>query len=323
MKGAVLGIDVGKSKCQVALMVAGKCRHKSLSNSPEGYAQLSAWLARQGVSHVHACMEATGPYGDDLALYLHEVGHTVSVVNPARIKNFGKSELVRNKTDEVDAALIARFCEKHNPLPWTPPPLEFRELQALGRRLEALQEMHLQESNRLKAVGKIPSVVASLTVHLDFLEQEIRKTKQAMKNHIDDHPELKAQRDLLASIPGIGDLTAAKFLAEIPVVQNYATARKLAAHAGVSPCQRSSGSSVRGKTRMSKKGNSRLRKLLYMPAIVACHHNPIIKSFAQRLRARGKTPMSIIGAAMRKLVHIAYGVLVPGRPFDPNYAPVH
>lgn len=323
MRGAVLGIDVGKSKCQVALLAAGKYRHKSISNSLEGYAQLSAWLARQGVSHVHACLEATGPYGDAVALYLYEAGHTVSVMNPAQIKNFGKSELVRNKTDEVDAALIARYCEKQKPLPWTPPPLAFRELQALGRRLEALQEMHLQESNRLKVVGKIPSVVASLTAHLAFLEQEIRKTKQAMKNHIDDNPELKAQRDLLASIPGIGDLTAAKFLAEIPAVQNYATARKLAAHAGVSPCQRSSGSSVRGKTRMSKTGNSRLRKLLYMPAIVACHHNPIIMRFAQRLRERGKTPMSVIGAAMRKLVHIAYGVLVSGKPFDPNYAPTH
>lgn len=323
MKSAVLGIDVGKSKCQAALLVAEKCRLKSLPNSPEGYAQLSAWLARQGVTSVHACLEATGPYGDDVALYLHEAGHTVSVVNPARIKNFGKSELVRNKTDQIDAVLIARFCEKHKPLPWTPPPLAFRELQALGRRLDALQEMHLQESNRLKAIGKIPSVVASLTTHLAFLEQEIRKTQQAMKHHIDDHPELKTQRDLLASIPGIGNLTAAKFLAEIPVVQNYATARKLAAHAGVSPCQRSSGSSVRGKTRMSKTGNSRLRKLLYLPAIVACQHNPIIKAFAQRLRTRGKTPMSVIGAAMRKLVHIVYGVLISGKPFDPNYAAVH
>jgi transposase len=323
MKSAVLGIDVGKSKCQVVLLAAGKSRQKSISNSPEGYAQLSAWLARQGVSHVHACLEATGPYGDAVALYLHEAGHTVSVVNPAQIKNFGKSELVRNKTDEVDAALIARFCEKQKPLPWTPPPLAFLELQALGRRLEALQEMYFQESNRLKAIGKIPSVVASLTAHLAFLEQEIRKTKQAMKNHIDNHPELKSQRDLLASIPGIGDLTAAKFLAEIPNVHNYATARKLAAHAGVSPCQRRSGSSVRGKTRMSKTGNSRLRKLLYMPAIVACHHNPIIMIFAQRLRERGKTPMSIVGAAMRKLVHIAYGVLVSGKPFDPNYAQAH
>ena len=123
-----LGIDISKDSFHVELSVNDKLRHRQFSNRPVGFAELSAWLAKQKVPGVHACLEATGSYSEALALYLHEQGHTVSVVNPLRIKAFGQSELMRNKDDRPDASLIRRFCEKQRPAAWTPPPpsrLEF------------------------------------------------------------------------------------------------------------------------------------------------------------------------------------------------------
>jgi transposase len=144
-------------------------------------------------------------------------------------------------------------------------------------------------------------------------------TQSLIRDHIDQNPSLSQQRDLLISIPGIGEATAAKLLAEIVDINRYRSARQVAAFAGLVAKHRESGSSVRGKPRLCKVGTARLRKALYFPAIVATHHNPIIRAVSQRLKERGKCPMLIIGAAMRKLIHIAYGVLKSGKPFDPDY----
>lgn len=322
MTPLILGIDIAKAKFDVALLREGKLRHKVFPNSAPGFKALSAWLAKQQAPRVHACLEATGAYGEALACYLADAGHTVSLVNPARIKAYAMSELARTKTDKADAAVIARFCQAQHPEPWRPPAPEIRTLQALVHRLEALQDMHRQEANRLEDAGNAPSVRASLTAHLAFLDQQIEKTQAAIQDHIDQHPGLKQDQDLLTSIPGIGDLTAAKFLAEVVNVRVYGNARAVAAYAGLTPRHRLSGNSVHGRTRLSKTGNARLRHALYMPAVVAWRFNPLIRIFCQRLKERGKSNMAIIGAAMRKLVHIAYGVLKSGKPFDPHYARV-
>jgi transposase len=264
-------------------------------------------------------MEATGSYGEALAAYLYSAGHRVSIVNPAVIKAFAATEMSRTKTDKTDAGLIARYCLKHQPPAWSPPPPEISELQALVRRLEALLEMRQQESNRLEAGIAAQVVRESVADHIDYLDQQIKQTHSLIKDHIDRHPKLKQQRDLLSSIPGIGELTASKLLAEIIDINHYSSARQVAAFAGLVPRHNRSGTSVRGRPRLCKIGTARLRKALYLPAIVATQHNPVIKRMSQRLRERGKCPMLIIGAAMRKLIHIAYGVLKSGKPFDPDY----
>jgi transposase len=315
----ILGIDISKTKFDAVLFHEGKYRHRVFSNKEQGFAKLREWLLQLGFASVHACLEATGTYGDPLARFLHQAGHHVSIVNPARIKAFAMSELSRTKTDKTDAYLIARFCFSQQPKLWTPPPLELTELQALVRRLENLQDMHQQESNRLSSEILSKQVLQSVTTHLEYLDQEIQKTKKLIKNHIDQHPTLKNQRDLLTSIPGIADATAAKLLAELQNFKSYSSARQVAAYAGLTPQHHLSGSSVHRKARLSKTGNTRLRKSLYMPAIVAKQHNPIIKTFCERLKERGKNNMTIIGAAMRKLLHIVYGVLKSGKPFNPNY----
>lgn len=313
-----LGIDVSKLKFDACLSLGGgKFRHRVFSNSPAGFAQLSAWLIKHTAARVHACLEATGAYGEALSTYLHEAGHVVSVINPAAIKAYGESYLSRAKTDKADATLIARFCEERRPPAWQPLPAEVRELQALARRLDSLLEMRQMEANRLEVAGT-QSVCESLAEHITYLDAEIARTQQLIRSHIDSHPGLRGQRDLLLSIPGIGETTAAKLLSEIMDVKLYRSARQLAAFAGLAPRLHESGSSIRRKARLSKTGAPRLRKALYFPALVAMKHNPRIKALGARLKDRGKCPMEVIGAAMRKLVHIAYGVLKSGRPFDPE-----
>ena len=318
MTSSPLGIDISKRKFDACLIRAGgKFRHRAFPNTPAGFSQLSAWLAKHKVEHAHACLEATGAYGEALATYLHDAGHTLSVVNPAQIKAYAQSRLSRAKTDKADATLIAQFCAERRPPEWRPLPSEVRELQALARRLDSLLEMRQMESNRLE-VAATAAVRESLAGHLAYLGEEIARTEGLIRSHIDSHPGLRGQRDLLLSIPGIGETTAAKLLAEIMDVRLYESARQLAAFAGLAPRLHESGSSVRRKARLSKTGAPRLRKALYFPAIAAIKHNPYVKDLSERLRARGKCPMQVIGAAMRKLVHLAYGVLKSGRPFDPR-----
>ena len=312
-----LGIDISKDSFHVELSLHEKLRHRRFANRPEGFVELQSWLTKHKVMPVHVCLEATGPYSEDLALYLHQQGHTVSVVNPAQIKAFGQSELLRNKDDRPDAGLIRRFCEKQRPAAWTPAPAHRRELQALTRHLENLQEARQQQLNRLEG-SKTKGVVKSLRKLVRYLETEIERTEKQIADHIDQHPDLKQQCQLLESIPGIGQCTAAKLLSEIEDIKQYKSARQVAAYAGLTPKNHRSGT-IRGKTRLSKTGNARIRKALFLPAMVAKQHNPIVRSFCQRLTRNGKSKMEVVGAAMRKLIHIAFGVLRSGKPFAADH----
>lgn len=316
-----LGIDVSKKTFDVALLCdESKPLHKVFANDAAGHNQLVAWLGQHTSDAVHACLEATGTWANDLAHVLQNAGHTVSVVNPARIYAFSKSRLKRTKTDKADALLIAQFCQMHRPPAWTPLSPQVQQLQGLVRRLEHLEEMCLMEENRLASGGICDEVQESLEEHVAYLGQQIEKTRRQIREHIDQHPDLKDQAQLLESIPGIGAATAALLLAELGDVSLFDNARQVAAFAGLVPRIRESGTSVRGRSRLSKVGSSRLRKSLYFPAITALRFNPLIKSFGLRLSAQGKSKMLIIGAAMRKLLHLAYGVLKSKRPFDPAFS---
>jgi len=318
MENTIVGIDVAKKKFDVALLRGEKTVSGAFKNTPEGFTMLQRWLERHGVDRVHACMEATGVYGEDLAVSLHSAGHVVSVVNPARIKGFAQSELSRTKTDKVDAALIARFCRAMQPDPWQPPVPEVKQLQALVRRLDELQGMLTQERNRFATADDIvkPSIADVITV----LEQRIEQVRRLIRDHIDRDPDLRNKRDLLESIPGIGPATSAMVLAEFGDVTRFHDARCMASFCGLTPRHRQSGTSVRGKSMLSKTGSSRIRKALFMPALSAIKYNPVIAAFRTRLLANGKPRMVIVGAIMRKLVHIIYGVLKTGRRFDPAIA---
>ena len=312
-----LGIDVAKAKLDCALrMPDGKLRHKVIPNTPAGFEMLRSWLDKQGAHAAHACMEATGTYWEAAAGFLVRCpAMTVSVVNPAQIKAFGASRLVRTKTDKVDAGLIAEFCRERCPAPWQAPPPAEQALRALVLRLDALQAMRTQEANRLEVARD--AVREGIAKHLDWLDQEIERLIRTIREHIDRDPTLKGKRDLLDSIPGLGERTIATLLAFYASPQRFDNSRQAAAFAGLDPRQHESGSSVRGKVRLSKIGHAFLRKALYMPALVTLYRTDWGRRFRTRLAAAGKPPMLIIGAMMRKLVHVAFGVLKSGTAFDP------
>jgi transposase len=317
----ILGIDVSKAKQDVVLVrPEHKPQHGIFDNNSAGFKKLLRWLKKHKCEPVWACLEATGTYGDAVAQALYEAGHSVSVVNPARIKAYGQSQLRRNKTDKQDALLIADYCRTQKPPLWTPPSPVWLELRAMVRHLDDLQAMRQQEVNRLGSGVSSPTVVAALQQHITFLEQQIEDLKDRIQDHINQHPNLKRDRDLLDSIPGIGALTAAKLLAEIRDIRAFDSPAQLVAYAGLNPKQRLSGSSIRGQAHISKIGNAALRKALFFPAIAAKRFNPPMRALAHRLEAAGKTAMVIVVAVMRKLLHLAYGILKSGLSFDPDFA---
>ena len=315
----ILGIDVSKDKLDVILVDDGKKYHKTIDNSQKGFKYLERWLKSRQVTKVHACMEATGQYGEEISEYFYERDHLVSVVNPARIKRYGQSKLHRNKTDKADANLIAEFCSKEKPGPWKPLSPEIKHLRALVRRLQDIKAQLQQEKNRLKSGESDAWVLDDLSLHVDYLQQRVKATESEIKEVFKQSDELKNQLDLLTSIPGIGLLTAATLIAEIGDFSAFENAPQLAAYAGLNPTSHFSGSSVFKKTRVSKEGRSALRSCLFFPAIVSLNHNSVIKDLADRMRRSNHHEMEIVVAAMKKLLHLAYGVLKTRKPFDPNY----
>jgi len=314
---AILGIDVAKNKFDIALLRSGTFKSKSFVNKLSGFESLVAWLKQHDVVMFHACMEATGSYGDALARFLFDGGHVVSVVNPARIKAFGGSELQRTKNDKMDAKLIARFCETMKPDAWEPDPPEVEQLRMLGRRRDALVSMRTQEGNRLGVAD--PTVNASIQKVISFLDEEIEQISKLIREHINNHPDLKKKRELLKTIPGVGDVTIEAILSEINAFEGFDTVEKVVAYMGLSPKEKTSGTSVKGKSSLCKIGSARLRKILYMPALSAIQCNPLVKALYNRLIAKSKNGMIIACACMKKLVHIIYGVIKNGKPFDPAY----
>jgi len=312
-----LGIDVAKAKLDCALRQPdGKHKHKVFDNNRSGFETLRRWLLDCGVTELRVCMEATGVYWESVAEFLADQGHVVSVVNPLQIKAFGASRLVRTKTDKVDAKLIAEFCKENQPAAWKAPSAQEQALRAMVLRLDALQEMRLQESNRLAVAREV--VREEITSHIQWLDNEIKNLVKKIRDRIDDDPDLKQRKALLESIPGVGERTISTLLAFSLTPERFKNARQVTAYAGLDPRQHESGSSVRGRPHISRFGHSIIRKLMYMPAMYTLYRTTWGRHFLERLTRNGKTPMTMIVAMMRKLLHVAFGVLKTGEKFNPT-----
>ena len=317
---AHLGIDIAKATFQAALLLPdGRLLDKaSLPNTPAGFTQLRQWVDKHAVAMpVHAVMEATGTCYEELALHMHGWVTTLSVVNPRQIKAYADTTLRRTKTDAVDARLIARFAAAQKPAAWLPPTPAQRELQELNRRLQSLIATRTAEKVRLSCV-RTARVRESLERHLEALADEITQVEAAIAQVIRTDSDLSAREKLLRSIPGIGATTAARLLGEIGDIGRYDNARALGAHGGLTPRREQSGSSINRRGGICRIGSSRLRSALYFPAMTAMERNPLLITFARRLREAGKAPKLIITAVMRKLLHIVFGVLKSNQPFNPQ-----
>jgi len=319
--GRWVGIDISKGKLDVALLdERGKIRNHVFANDSKGHTALITWLReRSPDAPPSVCMESTGHYGEAAATALADAGYRVSVVNPARVKGFAQSELARNKTDRADAALLARFGLALQPEVWVAPSREVRELRSLVERLQSLKEMYQQETNRLEAAAQQPSMRSSIESHLQWLQVEIKALERQIDDHIDRHPGLRADVELITSIPGVGNTTAAKMLAYLGDVRRFRNAKALAAFIGVTPRLKLSGSSVRGHSSISRSGHAQVRHALYMPALVALKHNPLVHAFGVRLKEAGLAPKAVVAAGMHKLVLLVYGILKSGQPFNPTF----
>ena len=310
-----IGIDISKAKLDVdVLRPDGRHRSKKFANTLKGHNELLHWLNSHNVAPAHICMEATSTYMEDVAAHLSDAGFTVSIINPALGKAFAQSEGLRSKTDAVDARMLAEFCRQKRPAVWEAPHPVERALRALVLRHQSLTDMRTQELNRLETAREVQR--PSIDAHLLWLHAEIKRIEKQIKDLTDDDPDMKHRRKLLESIPGIGEKTSAVLLAYVGLKDRFSQARKFATFAGLTPRQHESGSSVRGMSRMSKSGHVSLRRALYMPAMVAISKTEWGRAFRDRLAGNGKKGKVIIGAMMRKLAHVSYGVLKSGEPFD-------
>ncbi len=324
---AIIGIDVSKAKIDVAWLrdpTTNKVKTKVFENSNKGFAALRDWLSaniKQPLKECHCVMEATGIYHEPLALWLFYEGAQVSVCNPAHVKGFAKGLGTQHKTDKIDSMTLARYGALVKPELWQPEPICIRELKALLSRLDALETDLMREKNRMEKAefsSASTRVIESLNTMIQHLEHELNRLNDEIDDHIDGHPELKKDQELLLSIPGIGRVTSRLMLSVIRGKQ-FKNAGECAAFLGVIPKIQESGI-FRGRSALSKKGNPMIRAKLYMAAIVATQHNPTIKAMALRLIGNGKNKMQALGAAMRKLVHICFGVLKNQQKYIPQIA---
>lgn len=315
---AYVGIDVSKATLDVVILSERPPSHQQIPNTLAGFQRLLS-LLQPHLPVARIGLEATGRYGEAVADFLVAQGYPVSYLNPKQIHAFGKVALHTHKTDQHDAARIARFCQLHTPAQWQPADPLQRQLQQRSRRLHTLEKMRQQERNRLQSGLTDAFVLEQLHAHITYLNDLIASTQTAITDLIHQSATLHRQQRLLTSIKGIGDKTAAVLLAELGNILRFNSPQQLAAYIGITPQHVQSGTSVHKRSAISKQGNARVRAALYMPAIVAKRWNPACRALAQRLEAAKKPGKVIIVAMMRKLVHQLFAILKSGQPFDPHF----
>lgn len=322
----ILGVDVSKDKLDCAWLrelEPLKVKSRVFANTTKGHKELVAWAQDStGVpaAQLTVLMEATGVYHEALAYELHSAGVEVVVLNPARVRDYAGSLAVRTKNDRKDSVVLARFGHTQPWQAWEPEPPSVRQLRALVARLDAIDKDVQRERNRLEKAQVSRSsqeVEHSIESMLASLNAEKARLEKLIDDHIDRHPGLKNDAELLRSIPGVGPVLTRHMLA-VYHARRFDSARQMAAYCGLVPVEHQSGSSVRKRPRLSKAGPATVRAKLYFPAVTATTCNPLARDLYLRLVARGKSKMSALGAVMRQLVHLCFGVLKSQKPFSPT-----
>jgi transposase len=321
-----LGVDVSKDKLDCCLLhdaAETKRKAKVVENSVSGLATLLGFVEKEGIlpDELHVIMEGTGVYHQLAAETLCDAGVTVSIANPAQVKAFGSGMAVRTKNDTKDSFVLARYGALLKPAPWIPPSPAARQLQAYIAREDAIKKDLQRERNRKEksVIGRAPDgVLASIDETIGFLDAQLTAIRKKITSHINKHPDLKEDMELLTSIPGVGPETGHHMLSVMHTHQ-FRSAEQAAAYLGLVPVERQSGTSLHAPARLSKAGPKTIRAALYMPAVSALTWNPHIRALKARMAAKGKSPMAIVGAAMRKLVHLCFGVLKTRTKYSPEH----
>jgi len=307
------GIDVSNATFDINRRCGEVLTQREFSNSSAGHRQAVAWLQR-GTAGARVCLEATGIYHLQLALALDRApGIEVMVINPRAGRRFAEAQMVRAKTDKVDASILRQYVERMPFTAWTAPSEQQLELQSLARRLAQLKKEQARERSRLHAAQRAGA-------HTRLAQRDIREHLRYLKRHADriqaaaitlmrQNECLAEDLHLLDSVPGIAELSAMKLSAELGLLADGLSPAQWVAQAGLDPRPQESGTSLRSPRRISKQGNAQLRAALFMPALAAIRKDPNVNAFYNALLARGKRKMQAITAVMRKLLHAIWGIL--------------
>ncbi len=327
-----VGVDIAAKSATVVIQSAADAvpsRPVVIEQTPEGLARLHRRLG-QGQAEPSATLvvlEATGSYWITLATTLHHAGYAVSVINPAQAHHFAKALLRRSKTDAIDAATLARLAATLQPEPWTPPPAVYHELQQRLAQRDAWLGLRQQVRNQRHALTQQPVIVAEVVARMDALiatlDAQITEIEAELRPALASDAAWDAAAHRLESIKGIGLVTALWILVTTLNFTMCPTPEAAAAYAGLAPREDESGTSVRRRKCIGKTGNARLRTALYMATLSAAQSNPAIKTFYNRLRDAGKLQKVARCAAARKLLHVAWAVVVNERMWEPDYHQHH
>lgn len=334
LRKQAIGIDISKQTFTACLGSLSQDSSIQLSptetfdNSKSGFNRLLRW-AKPMIAPDTALvflMESTGVYYQKLAHHLHRIGKTVHVVLPNKSAHYGKSLNVKTKTDSVDAQVLARFGLERSHKAWQPSSPVLAELRNLTRYYVQLQEQKTTMNNMVQskqAAHHVQSFIISSNKQLiRQIDRQIQRCKQQIEQLITSDQGLSERVDQLASIKGVGRLTVAVILAETRMFEGIENIRQLASYAGYDVVERQSGTSVKGKTRISKKGNRYIRNALYFPAMVACRFNPDLKAFYQRVAQNKPSKMIAQVAVQRKLLVLMYSLYKNGTRYQPGYTKV-
>lgn len=313
----VVGIDVSKETLAVCRLAAGKPQHLEVENAKAGFRKLVKICGPESLY----VMEATGSYYMRLAYFLSEQGAKVAVVNPLVIKRFIQMHLGKGKSDRKDAQWIMRYGQQNELRLWQPDDAQLVECRQLEQTIEQLIKQKTMTLNSLEALERQPvrnrMTLKTLKLTLLVLQKQIHLLEQELGDHLRD--QFKEQLELLSSIPGIGKKTAGMLLLFYGGFRQVESYRQLIAKAGLCPREYSSGSSVRGKVRITKMGGSQIRSKLYMCSLTAMRANTACRELYQRLVAKGKNRKLALIAVCNKLLKQAFAIVNSGVPYQPDF----
>lgn len=323
-----VGIDIAAKTVELVVRTNNKSSSvKTFNQTPSGRRDMLALLQQHSPQAI--VMEATGVYYLDLAVALHDAGMPVSVINPKSFNHFAKIKLAHSKTDTIDACLLAEYAQRMTPEKWIPPQKDKLKIRDISRQINRLTSDCTKAKNRLHALkafeGSSELVILDEQDGIEYLERRIRRLRIAAMEMINSNTQITQLFQHIVCAKGIGETSAIAMLGELIVLPDTLKAKQVSRYAGLDVRLNQSGSSLNRPGRLSKAGNAYLRSSLFMPAMCAVRHDPIVKAFYESLVARGKKKIQAICAVMRKMLTGIWACLKQNTPYDSSklFSEVH